>query len=38
MDDDEPLDDVPPLPKRNGTKTNQQMQPASVSDEANESA
>ena len=38
MDDDEPLDDVPPLPKRNGTKTNQEMQHASAADEANESA
>ena len=37
MDDDEPLDDVPPLPKRNGTKTNHEMQRASATDEANES-
>ena len=38
MDDDEPLDVVPPLPKRNGTKTSHGMQPASVADELNESA
>ncbi len=38
MDDDEPLEDVPLLPKRNGKKTNRQSQSARVPNEANESA
>ena len=38
MDDDEPLVDVPPLPKRNGSKTNHEMHQTSASDEANESS